>query len=284
MMKNSADVEEKGPVLVVGGTGKTGRRVAARLQDKGVDVRIGSRTGSPPFDWQNEEGWDRCLEGVKAAYITFAPDLAVPGSTDLIGTLCQKAKQAGVQHLVLLSGRGEAEAQACERIVQHTGIDWTIVRASWFFQNFSEGAFLDMVLAGKITLPDAGVLEPFVDANDIADVVAAALTEPGHTQQVYEVTGPRLMSFHDAAMDIASALQRNVTFTAIPHFAFIKEIEESGAPQEMVWLLDYLFTTVLDGRNAHLTDGVYRALGRPPRDFSDYAQRVAASGTWSDAA
>lgn len=283
-MKNGVDVEEKGPVLVVGGTGKTGRRVAARLQDKGVDVRIGSRTASPAFDWQNEEGWDRCLEGVKAAYITFAPDLAVPGSTDLIGTLCQKAKQAGVQHLVLLSGRGEAEAQACERIVQHTGIDWTIVRASWFFQNFSEGAFLDMVLAGKITLPDAGVLEPFVDANDVADVVAAALTEPGHTQQVYEVTGPRLMSFHDAAMDIASALQRDVTFTAIPHFAFIKEIEESGAPQEMVWLLDYLFTTVLDGRNAHLTDGVFKALGRPPKDFSDYAQRVAASGTWSDAA
>ncbi|MEM7740363.1 MAG: NAD(P)H-binding protein [Pseudomonadota bacterium] len=283
-MKNGVDVEEKGPVLVVGGTGKTGRRVAARLQDKGVDVRIGSRTASPAFDWQNEEGWDRCLEGVNAAYITFAPDLAVPGSTDLIGTLCQKAKQAGVQHLVLLSGRGEAEAQACERIVQHTGIDWTIVRASWFFQNFSEGAFLDMVLAGKITLPDAGVLEPFVDANDVADVVAAALTEPGHTQQVYEVTGPRLMSFHDAAMDIASALQRDVTFTAIPHFAFIKEIEESGAPQEMVWLLDYLFTTVLDGRNAHLTDGVFKALGRPPKDFSDYAQRVAASGTWSDAA
>lgn len=280
-MGNTAQTTTNGPMLVIGGTGKTGRRVAKKLQDKGVEVRIGSRSGSPSFDWQDEQSWDACLQGAKAAYITFAPDLAVPGSTDLIGSFCRRAKRAGVEHLVLLSGRGEAEAQACERIVQYSGLAWTIVRASWFNQNFSEGAFLNMVMAGAITLPDTGVREPFVDVDDIADVVVTALTEPGHQGEVYEVTGPRLLSFQDIAEEITHASRRDVTFTAIPHSAFLEGIEASGAPKEMVWLLDYLFTTVLDGRNAHLTDGVQRALGRPPKDFLDYAREVADAGTWT---
>lgn len=273
--------DQQGLVLVLGGTGKTGRRVATRLKDRGVPVRIGSRSAVPAFDWNREAGWDACLDGVKAAYITLAPDLAVPGSTDLIQAFCDRATRHGVERLVLLSGRGESEAQACERIVLNAGVDATIVRASWFHQNFSEGAFIDMVLAGEIALPVGNVREPFIDADDIADVAAVALVEPGHAGEVYEVTGPRLMSFTEIAQELSAAAGRNIQFTSIPHDAFLNDVAASGAPKEVVWMMDYLFSTVLDGRNAHLTDGVQRALGREPKDFAVYAKEIANTGLWS---
>ena len=207
----------------------------------------------------------------------------MPGATDAIQTFVDKAKRRGVKRLVLLSGRGEAEAQACEQIVQSSGVDWTIVRASWFNQNFSEGAFLDMVMAGQITLPAGDIPEPFVDVDDIASVVVAALTEPGHAGEVYEVTGPRLMTFADIAIELSNATGRSIAYVQVHHEAFVGGVKESGAPKEVVWMLDYLFNTVLDGRNAHLTDGIQRALGRQPKDFADYAREVAATGIWKEA-
>ena len=276
--------KQKDLTLVIGGTGKTGRRVAERLAEKGRKVRIGSRSAVPSFDWDKEQGWAAALKGVTAVYITYTPDLAMPGATDAIQSFVNKAKQTGVKRLVLLSGRGEPEAQACEKIVQDSGLDWTIVRASWFNQNFSEGAFIDMVLSGAITLPAGDQVEPFVDADDIADVAVAALTEDHHAGEVYEITGPRLMSLADVAADLSRATGREIAYVNLPHEGFIAEVENSGAPKEVVWMLDYLFATVLDGRNAHLTDGVERALGRPPKDFADYARNVAASGIWSVAA
>ncbi len=270
--------------LVLGGTGKTGQRVAERLKANGRHVRVGSRSAVPSFDWDNEKSWDACLKGVSAAYITYAPDLAMPGATDAIQSFVNKAKQTGVKRLVMLSGRGEPEAQACEKIVQDSELEWTIVRASWFNQNFSEGAFIDMVLAGTITLPAGDQIEPFVDVDDIADVAVAAFTEDHHHGQIYEVTGPRLMSLADIAADLSEATGREISYVDVPHEGFVAEVANSGAPKEVVWMLDYLFATVLDGRNAHLTDGIQRALGRPPKDFADYARDVAATGIWKAAA
>jgi len=269
-----------GPILVLGATGKTGRRIAATLKAHGHDVRLGSRSATPSFDWNNEAGWDDCLSGAEAAYINYAPDLAMPGATDSIQAFVDRAKRHGVKRLVLLSGRGEEEAQACERIVQESGIDWTIVRASWFNQNFSEGAFVEMVQAGQITLPDVDTPEPFVDVDDIADVAVAALTEAGHAGEVYEVTGPRLLTLADVAAELGKATGRSIEYVAVPHDAFVAGVAESGAPKDVVWMLDYLFATVLDGRNAYLTDGVKRALGREPKDFADYAREIAATDVW----
>lgn len=272
-----------GLTLVLGGTGKTGRRIVTGLEAKGMPVRVGSRSASPAFDWDREATWDACLDGVEAAYVTYAPDLAVPGATDAIQAFVDRAKAHGVKRLVLLSGRGEAEAQACERIVQSSGLEWTVVRASWFHQNFSEGAFVDMVLSGAITLPAVDTAEPFVDVDDIAEVALAALTEPGHHGEVYEVTGPRLMTFAETAAELSAATGREIRHVPVPHDAFVDGVRDSGAPQEVVWMMDYLFSTVLDGRNAHLTDGVQRALGRPPKDFADYARDTAATGVWGTA-
>lgn len=276
----NSTTRSEGLTLVLGGTGKTGRRVVERLASLGVPTRVASRSGEPPFDWGDQGTWDASLDGVTAAYITYAPDLAIPGATAAIRAFVERAVEHGVQRLVLLSGRGEDEAQDCELIIQLPDIEWTVVRASWFFQNFSEGAFYEMVLAGEVPLPAGEVGEPFVDADDIADVAVAALTEDGHAGQVYEVTGPRLLTFAEAVDEIAQATGRDIQYVQIPHEAFAAGVAELGLPEDIAWLLDYLFSTVLDGRNAHLCDGVQRALGREPGDFSRYARRTAATGVW----
>ena len=272
--------QSDGLTLVLGGTGKTGRRVAERLASRGVPTRVASRGGDPPFDWGDQSTWDAVLDGVTAAYISYAPDLAIPGATDAVRAFVEQAVEHGVRRLVLLSGRGEEEAQLCELIIQRSEVEWTVVRASWFAQNFSEGEFLDMVLAGEITLPAGDVPEPFVDVDDIADVAVAALTEDSHAGQIYELTGPRLLTFAEAVDEIAQATGRTIPYVQIPAEAFAAGVAESGLPEDILWLLDYLFATVLDGRNAYLADGVRQALGREPRDFAEFARQAAAAGVW----
>ena len=276
-------VKTNGLTLILGGTGKTGRRVAERLQARDVEIRIASRSSKSPFDWNDPGTWNAVLDGVTAVYITYAPDLAIPGATDSIRAFVDQAVMQGVQRLVLLSGRGEKEAQDCERIVQKSGVEWTVIRSSWFMQNFSEGEFLDMVMDGAITLPAGNVAEPFIDINDIADVAVAALTEPGHSYEIYEVTGPRLLTFSELAQEISQVAGREIPYIHIPNEAFAQAIAESGAPDDIAWLLNYLFNTILDGRNEHVCDGVKRALGRDPADFADYARRIAARGVWKQA-
>lgn len=271
----------EGLTLVLGATGKTGRRVVQRLVEKDYAVRNGSRQSDPSFDWDDQSSWDTVLDGVTAAYISYAPDLAIPGATDAIRALIERAVDHGVRRLALLSGRGEEEAQECERIIQRADIEWTVVRCSWFSQNFSEGEFLSMVLAGEVALPAGEVGEPFVDVDDIADVAVAALTEDGHAGQVYEVTGPRLLTFAEAVEEISQATGRAIRYMQIPQEAFAAGIAEAGLPEDIAWLLNYLFATVLDGRNASLGDGVQKALGREPRDFADFCRSAATSGAWS---
>jgi len=267
-------------ILVLGATGKTGRRVAERLRARGVAVRAGSRAGDPPFDWEAPDTWEPALRGVRAAYISYYPELAVPGAAATIASFAEHAVRGGTGRLVLLSGRGEAEAARCEQAVRDSGADSTIVRASWFSQNFSEGHLLEPVLAGRIVLPAGDVTEPFVDADDIADVAVAALTETGHAGEVYEVTGPRLLSFADAADEIGARTARDIRYVPVTPEQYGATLIEQGLPPEVADMLGALFADVLDGRNAHLSDGVQRALGRAPRDFADYARAVSATGAW----
>ncbi len=268
------------PILVIGATGKTGRRVAEKLEARGLPVRRGSRRSAVPFDWDAPETWAAALDGAGAAYVTYFPDLAFPGAVEKLGSLCETAKAAGVEHLVLLSGRGEHHARLGEEVVRGSGVDYTIVRAAWFAQNFSEGYLQDPVLAGVLPMPGGDVVEPIIDIEDIADVAVAALTDPRHRGALYEVTGPRLLSFADMARELSAAIGRPIRHVAIPFEAFHAEIARAGGD----FVAD-VFTAIaretLDGRNAHLADGVQRALGRPPRDFRDFARAAAEAGTWA---
>jgi uncharacterized protein YbjT (DUF2867 family) len=269
-----------GLTLVLGGTGKTGRRVARRLTARGLPVRIGSRSGEPPFDWEDQRTWASALRDVESVYLSYHPDLAAPGAAETIGRFADLAVASGVRRIVLLSGRGEEQAQVSERTVQRSGAEWTILRSSWFSQNFSEDYLLEPVLSGEIALPAEDVAEPFVDVEDIADVAVAALTEDGHAGQLYELSGPRLLTFAEAAEEIAKASGRQVRYVPISPERYTDGMIRQGVPADYAAFLTELFIRVLDGRNAHLTDGVQRALGRQSRDFSDFARDAAASGVW----
>ncbi|MFJ3792745.1 NAD(P)H-binding protein [Kitasatospora sp. NPDC090091] len=264
-------------VLVTGGTGKTGRRVAERLTDRGRAVRIGSRSAAVPFDWNDESTWVPALDGVTAAYLSYYPDLAFPGAVETVGKFARLAAKTGVERLVLLSGRGEEAARAAEDAVREAGTGWTVVRCAWFNQNFDESFFLEPVLSGELALPTGAAVEPFVDADDIADVAVAALTEDGHHGEVYELTGPRLLSFADVAAELTAATGREIRFTPISVEEYRTVLAAAGLPGDFA----DLFTLILDGRNAHLSDGVRRALGREPRDFAAFAREAAAGGAWN---
>ncbi|RPK87007.1 NAD(P)H azoreductase [Streptomyces sp. ADI98-12] len=264
------------PTLVIGGTGKTGRRVVERLQGLGRPVRGGSRSSDIPFVWEDEHTWEAALDGVSAAYVTYYPDLAFPGAKEAVGRFAAFAVERGVRRLVLLSGRGEEGAVASEDALKASGSDWTVVRANWFNQNFSESFFLDPVRSGELALPTGDAAEPFVDADDIADVVVAALTDDRHIGKTYELSGPRLLSFHDVARELSAATGRAITYIPVSVDDYRAALRELGEPEEFA----DLFTLIVDGRNASLVHGVREALGREPKDFADYAKEAAATGVW----
>ncbi len=271
---------ERKQTLIVDGTGKTGRRVVQRFQERGLRVRVAARSVAPGFSWADEESWPAALQQVHTVYLAYYPDLALPEAAEQIRAFSELARHSGVQKIVLLSGRAEKGAQASEQAVRDSGVSFTILRASWFCQNFSEGHLLESVQSGQIRLPAANVAEPFVDAEDIADVAFAALDEAGHAGLTYELTGPRLLTFAEAAAEIARAAGREVSYVPLSAERYLAELA-TQLPPDLARSLTELFLEVLDGRNAYLGDGVQRVLGRQPRDFSDYVRAAAASGIWS---
>ena len=267
-------------VLIIGGNGKTGGRVNARLQSRGIATRPVSRSTAIPFDWNRQETWAGALEGVSKAYVTYQPDIAVEGAAEAIAELGHLANAKGLQQVVLLSGRGEPSAQRAEAALQASGVNCTIVRASWFNQNFSEGYLIDGVLAGEIMLPAGPVPEPFVDADDIADVAAAAIIDERHVNKLYELTGPRALTFAEAVGEIAAAAGRPIRYSQISAQDFALGMRQAEVPEEIITLLNELFAEVLDGRNSRVMHGMEEALGRPARDFSDFARATASAGVW----
>lgn len=270
-------------ILVLGGTGKTGRRVVARLQEQGVPVRVGSRSAQQPFDWTDQATWAPALRDMNAVYISYHPDLAAPGALETVSAFTDLAVAAGVSRLVLLCGRGQDRAQLAEKHVQSAGVEWTILRSAWFNQNFSEDYLLGPILGGEVVLPVGAVPEPFVDADDLAEVATAALTDDKHAGQLYELTGPRLLTFGEAIAEISTVTGRTINFVQASPEEYADRLAAVGVPAGAIELLTDLFTTLLDGRNAQVADGVARALGRPPRDFADYATSTAVTGVWGGA-
>ena len=269
-------------ILVIGATGKTDRKVAESLHQKGYNVRSGSRNSSPSFDWNDPQGWPATLEGIDKMYIVYYPDLAVPGAFESISTLVEMAKEAGIQKAVLLSGKGETEAERCETVVAQSGLDYTLVRASWFNQNFSESFLLDPVLAGHVALPLPEAQVPFVDTGDIADVVVEALMNDAWNGQTVEVTGLRLLSFEEVVGEIAKASGRNIQFQSVSMQAYHQMMKSAGLPEDYIWLFDYLFREVLgDPQKQVVSYDTEKVLGRKAKDFSEYAQETAQSGIWN---
>ena len=275
-------MERKSNILVIGGTGKTGRKVASKLKLLGHNVRIGSRQASPSFDWHNSETWTPAMQEIDKVYITYQPDLAVPGALEAIEDLTKKAKQCKIKKLVLLSGKGEREAELCEQVVINSGLDYTIVRASWFNQNFSESFFLDPIIEGFVALPQADVKVPYVDTEDIADVAVEALLHDKHNKKIFQLTGSKSLTFKQVIKEIADQTGRDIAFTPIALPAYTNLMEQQGVPADVIWLIEYLFSEVLGNpNNSEITNDIENVLGRKPIAFSQYVKETAATGIWN---
>ena len=270
-------------LLIVNSTGKIGRRVAQQLDAQAIPFRGVSRSTPFPFDWQDKATWPAALEHTSAAFISFVPDLAAPGALAVMESFVVAARDAGLGKLVLLTGRGEIGAVAAENVIRDSGLAWTIVRAAWFNQNFSEGHLLPSVLEGALYMPAGDRKEAFVDAEDLAEVATAALLSDDHNGQIYEVTGPELLSFGEAATQIAAAANRPFQYHPVTLDQFHAGLMQSLG-QEWADLLRIIADETLDGRNAWVGDGVQRALGRQPRNFAHFCATVAAAGIWRQAA
>lgn len=269
------------PILITGGTGRTGARIAHRLVDRGVPVRVGSRRAPVPFDWNEPGTWAHALAGVRAAYLCYSPDLAFPGVPELMSAFTVAARDAGVERLVLLSGRGEEGARAAEEVVASAGLDWTVLRCAWFAQNFSEHFLLGPVRRGRLLLPaDGTITEPFLDLDDLADVAVDALIGDDYLGRVLELTGPRLLTLHEVATELSDATGRVIRFEPGTAEQFAADLALDGIPIEESLPLASLFTEILDGRGSSLTPDLRSVLGREPTDFRSYVSRTAETGIW----
>ncbi|MEV0253587.1 NAD(P)H-binding protein [Streptomyces sp. NPDC050732] len=269
-------------VLVTGASGRVGRRVVETAGAAGLTVRAASRSGAVRFDWADRSTWADALRGADAAHLAYLPDVGAPGAAEAVGAFARQAVALGVRRLTLLSARGEEQAHATERAVRESGAEWTVVRASWFAQNLSEGPLLDGMRGGELVFPAGEVLEPFIDTRDIADVVVAALTGGDRfAGRTLGLTGPRLLSFRQAVAEVAAAAGREITYVPVSAREYGAALAGFGVPAGEVEFLVELFETNLDGRNAKLSEGVREVLGREPRDFADFAHECAGAGTWT---
>ena len=278
-------------VLVLGSTGKTGRRVVPRLRLRGLSVRVASRSGATRFDWTDPSWWDEALHGVSAVYVV---PPAVPGPVHEFVT---RAEVAGVQRLVLLSGHGAdrwgesdfgRDMVSAEAAVRASSLEWTVLRSANFDQNFDEELFHAPLLAGELALPAGRVPEPFIDVEDVADVAATVLSEPGrHGGEVYELVGPRSMTFAEAVDVIARASGVPMTYRQIPASEYTATLVEQGVAEDaardvaaMYEVLERVQESLAGEGLSETTEDVVAVLGREPRTFEDYAARAAAAGAW----
>ena len=268
-------------IAVLPGNGKTGRRITQRLREAGASVRAGSRSATPTFDWDDEATWRVHLEGADAAYVTYIPEIAIPGADRAVGRFAELAAKAGLARLVLLLGRGQRNAEAAEAAARVAFPATTVLHASWFIQEFSEGSLRDMVLEGVVALPVGDVPEPFVDIDDLADVVVAALTTEDHTGLTYEITGPESLTFAEATAVVGAAAGRPVRLEAVGLEAFLADARAEGSPEETVDGLAHIFGELTDGRNAEAQGGVEAVLGRQPADAAAAMSRAAQEGAWA---
>ena len=276
------------PILILSGKGKTGRRVAAQLEARGVPFRLASRSSEQRFDWYDESTWSATIAGAGTAYL--APPVGPTGLAQA-GRFIQQAAAEGLRRVVLLSGRGVGspgrdfavyDGQVdLEHAVQASGADWTIVQPAWFAQGFSEDFLRYHVLAGEIRLSAGTGAEAWIDTNDVGDVMTAALLDEAYTGQVIAISGPRPLTMTEVADALSTATGRPITYADLEPDKHVGELVEQGLTREDAEAVRDLFAVIRNHRSEYVSDGVQQVLGRPPRDFADWARETATTGVWA---
>jgi uncharacterized protein YbjT (DUF2867 family) len=267
-------------VLVLGGTGKTGSRVADTLSALGVGVRTAARGGADiRFDWNNPATFEGALQGVTGVYLV-SPVMRVDFA-GVVSDFLDQAEQAGVRNVTYLSAYGmehapaEVALRAVELDLESRGsFTHSIVRPAWFMQNFSE-TFLKPV-EDEIVVPGGTGGEAFVSAEDIASVAAATLAEPErHAGRAYAPTGPESLTLDEAARIISAAAGRTIVYRDTDRTEWVGAMVRSGVPAEYGEVLHALTETIASGRGAQPNDDVLAATGAAPVSFADFAAKTA---------
>jgi uncharacterized protein YbjT (DUF2867 family) len=280
-------------ILVLGGTGKTGRRISALLADAGANVRVAARNPGPElpgtrsveFDWFDDTSHDAALDGADAVYVI--PPALVVDHVAMSTALFARAAALGVQRVVLLSARGvDADdtiplRRAELALLDTPGLDATVIRPSWFAQNFTEGVFAGGVADGVLAAPAGDGREPFIDADDIAAVAATLLLDHtgAHRGEALDLSGSVAYTFAEAADVVSARVGHPVRYVDLAPDDFVAGAVAAGLPADYAGLLASLFEVIRNGWDAHVSDGVERVLGRPARSLAEWAaDATAASG------
>jgi uncharacterized protein YbjT (DUF2867 family) len=283
--RNSRGMTTSSPtILILGGTGRTGSRIAMSLTACGAVARTASRTGGEvTFDWDDLQTHRSALRGASRLYLV-PPTMRVRFA-DQIAALLDVAVDSGVDHVTLLSANGADRAPsvidlaAVEKLVtERHELTHTILRPAWIMQNFTDDHL--PLVDDALIVPSGGGAEAFVDADDVAAVAVQTLLEPtAHNGATYSLNGPAALTFEDVAAIIADVSGRPVKHVDIDQHVWVNGAISAGVPADYAQMLQWLTGTIIAGTGARPTDDIERILGRPATDFATFARRNAAAWT-----
>jgi uncharacterized protein YbjT (DUF2867 family) len=270
--------------LILGGTGKVGRRLGQSLTAAGHAARAASRHAAVRFDWAEPATWPDALAGTDGLFI-IGPGSATDWSGRLT-SLLTTAQSAGTKHAVLLSARGVeflpggAVGQS-EQALREGPLSWTILRPSHFAQNFTEAMFVPV--DGVITTAVGTGAEPFIDVADVADVAAAVLARDTWHETTLELSGPEAITFAEAAAILTQASGTSVRFADESDASHVARLRAAGTPEGYIEWRMAMLGGIRSGADAYLSDGVQAVLGRPATSFREWARREVPAAAWAQA-
>jgi uncharacterized protein YbjT (DUF2867 family) len=277
-------------ILILGGTGKTGRRLAAALREAGAPARTAARRGADvAFDWDDAASREAALAGADRVYLV--PPAGRLDHAPLVRAFLDQAAAAGVRHVTALSAFGvnhapdETPLRAMElALAARDDLGWSVVRPTWFMQNLTEGFMQPQIAAGTLALPAGDGAEAFIDAQDIAAVAAATLLDPAaHAGRAYDITGPEALTHTQVVERIAAATGREVRYVDADRAAWVAGATDAGLPADYAEVLAGLFDLIRDGHGSRPTSTVREVTGREPRSLEDFVADAAAAGAWDAA-
>jgi uncharacterized protein YbjT (DUF2867 family) len=272
-------------VLVTGGSGKTGRRVAAQLAERGIEHRIASRSatgaGTVPFDWSLPQTYDAALDGVGAIYLVAPPGVMEPLA--VMQPFLERSLAKGVTRFVLLSASSLEEdgpvMGAVHGWLRRNAPSWVVLRPTWFMQNFSEQQYLPTILAeDAIYSATENGRVGFIDAEDIAAVAVEALTNPAFANGDLILTGPATLTYDEVAQHIGKAAGRVIRHRRVTASDMTDWLVTGGVPVAFAPILAAMDTAISLGAEDRTTDAVFESIRRVPGTFEDFVSRNAA--TW----
>jgi len=276
-------------ILLTGATGKTGGEVARQLASAGVPFRALIRDPDKAEelkalgaelvvgDIADQAFLPRALSGVKKAF------LVMPNNEEqlvLENQFTDACAAAGVQHLVYLSSLESVPESknpitqnhvAAQNHIRDSGMAWTIMRPTFFMQNFETYA-PRIKEAGQIVMPVGNGTISATDLRDVGAVIRDVLTKPGHEGQSYDLTGPELLTFAEIAAKFSKVLGTTVEFIDQPMEEFADLLRKIGLSEWRVDAVCKELEAIGAGVVDHTTDTVEELLGRPPISLEQYIE------------